>query len=81
VDTLIRFREIAMAEGIRYVYLGNVPGLAGNHTYCHACGKLIIEREGYLLPQYHLSNGGCAFCHTKIPGVWAERRSGAEPLV
>ncbi|MCK7507677.1 MAG: radical SAM protein [Desulfobacterales bacterium] len=35
VSTLARFREIALAEGIRYAYVGNVPNHEGNHTYCH----------------------------------------------
>ncbi len=71
VSTLSRFRQEAMALGLRYVYLGNVPGHEGNHTYCHGCGKLIIERQGYLMPQFHLKQGRCEFCKTVIPGVWA----------
>jgi pyruvate formate lyase activating enzyme len=70
VSTLVRFRELAMAAGIRYVYVGNVPGHAGNHTYCHQCGKLLIERQGYNLPQYHLTGRRCRYCGTLIPGVW-----------
>lgn len=71
VSTLTRFRQIALDHGLRYVYLGNVPGHEGNHTYCHKCGKLIIERLGYHLPQYHLEGNQCAYCHTVIPGVWS----------
>ncbi len=70
VSTLERFREIASKEGIRYVYLGNVPGHEGNHTYCHNCHKILIERKGYLIPQYNLENGRCKFCGTSIPGRW-----------
>ena len=70
VSTLVRFRELAMAAGIRYVYVGNVPGHAGNHTYCHQCGKLLIERQGYNLPQYNLTGRRCRHCNTLIPGVW-----------
>ena len=70
VSVLSRFRELALAEGIHYVYVGNIPGHEGNHTYCHQCKKLIIERIGYLLPQYHLQGGRCAFCNASIPGVW-----------
>ena len=71
VSTLTRFRELALAEGIHYVYVGNVPDHEGNHTYCHQCKQLIIERRGYFLPQYHLSGGKCGFCNTCIPGVWS----------
>jgi pyruvate formate lyase activating enzyme len=76
VSVLSRFRELALAEGIHYVYVGNVPGHVGNHTYCHRCKKLIIERIGYQLPQYHLKGNHCAFCGAIIPGVWPERLSG-----
>ena len=70
VVTLIRFRELAMAQGIRYVYLGNVPGHAGNHTFCHHCKRLLVERQGYHIPSFHITKGCCQFCHTPIPGVW-----------
>lgn len=70
VATLIRFRELAMAEGIRYVYLGNVPGDAGNHTFCHHCRRLLVERQGYHIPTFEIIDGRCRFCHTPIPGVW-----------
>jgi pyruvate formate lyase activating enzyme len=71
VSTLERFRELAMAEGIRYVYVGNVPGHSGNHTYCHNCGKCIVERQGYFITANHLESGRCRFCGTTIPGVWS----------
>ena len=70
VSTLNRFRSIAMREGIRYVYLGNVPGSEANNTYCHNCKKLLIQRLGYLLPTYELEGNRCKFCQTVIPGVW-----------
>jgi pyruvate formate lyase activating enzyme len=70
VATLIRFRELAMAEGIHYVYLGNVPGDAGNHTFCHHCRRLLVERQGYHIPTFEIIDGRCRFCQTPIPGVW-----------
>jgi pyruvate formate lyase activating enzyme len=73
ISTLERCREIARGGGLRYVYLGNVPGHAANHTYCPGCGRLVIERRGYELPQYHLKGDGCAFCGAKIAGVWDGR--------
>jgi pyruvate formate lyase activating enzyme len=72
ISTLIRFRELALAEGIHYVYVGNVPGHEGNHTYCHNCKKLLIERQGYSIPTYNLKENQCKFCNTSIPGVWRE---------
>lgn len=70
VATLSRFRVIAMEEGLRYVYVGNVPGHEGNNTYCHACRKLLMERKGYLFPTFNLDKNRCPFCRTEIPGVW-----------
>jgi len=71
VSTLVRFRELAMLEGIRYVYLGNVPDHEGNNTYCHNCGKPLIERRGFIIPVYNLRGSRCRFCNMVIPGVWA----------
>jgi pyruvate formate lyase activating enzyme len=70
ISTLTRFREIAMAEGIHYVYVGNVPEHEGNHTYCHHCKNILIERQGYIIPTYNLEGNQCKFCKTSIPGVW-----------
>ena len=70
IGTLEEFRKVALQEGIRYVYLGNVPGHEGTHTYCHNCHKILIERKGYFIPQYNLENGRCKFCGTSIPGRW-----------
>ena len=70
LGTLEQFRDIALKEGIHYVYLGNVPGHEGNHTYCHNCHKILIERKGYFIPQYNIENGRCKFCGTNIPGRW-----------
>jgi len=70
ISTLTRFRELAMKEGIRYVYVGNVPEHEGNNTYCHSCGKLLIERKGYFIPTYNLNGKQCRFCKAVIPGVW-----------
>jgi pyruvate formate lyase activating enzyme len=73
VETLERLRETALKEGVHYVYLGNVPGHEGSHTYCHNCGKILIERQGYHIGQYHLEQGHCRFCKTTIPGRWKEQ--------
>ena len=68
--TLDNFRKLAMAEGIRYVYLGNLPDHPGSNTYCHHCGQLLIERRGYRMPVNNLEGSLCKFCRTTIPGVW-----------
>lgn len=70
IRTLETLREVALKEGIHYVYLGNVPGHEGTHTSCHNCRKLLIERKGYLLLQVNVDKGRCRFCKTVIPGRW-----------
>ncbi len=70
VSVLEEFREIALKEGIWYVYIGNVPGHPGTNTYCHNCKKLLIKREGYYIPEINIVNGRCKFCGEKIPGRW-----------
>ena len=70
VETLERAREIALEEGVRFVYVGNVPGHSANHTYCPACGRTIIVRQGFVVTEYHLQGGACAYCGEPISGVW-----------
>lgn len=71
VETLIKAREIAMEEGLDFVYIGN---LRSNHesenTYCPKCKKRIIERRGYLVISIEMKNGRCKFCDEKIAGLW-----------
>lgn len=70
VETLEKARSIALEEGVRFVYIGNVGGHPGNHTYCPACGEVLIERVGFSVKAYHIEDGRCAFCDAPIPGVW-----------
>ena len=70
IATLQELRDIALKEGIRYVYLGNVPGHPGTQTYCHQCHKVIIKRNGYLIENLHMKEGHCTLCGASIPGRW-----------
>ena len=79
--TLTRAREIARSKGIRHVFTGNVHDPDGGSTFCPGCGKRVIERDWYDLGEYHIRDGACAFCGTKIaghfenaPGTWGSRR-------
>ena len=76
VETLEQARDRA-EEGMRFVYVGNVPGHAGNNTYCPACGRPIIERDGFTVTGYHLNGGNCAYCGAAIPGFGGLGREGA----
>jgi len=70
VETLERAREIAIEEGLHYVYIGNVPGHPGENTYCPKCGKLLIKRMGFYVVENHIVDGKCEYCGEPIPGVW-----------
>lgn len=61
---------LARRAGLRYVYIGNVPGHPANHTYCHRCGRLLIERKGYFMERNLVRDGRCPYCRQRIPGVW-----------
>jgi len=70
--TLTRARRIALDNGVRYAYTGNVPDAAGQSTYCHACGTLLIGRDGYDITEWKLTEGGrCPSCGTACAGVFA----------
>ncbi len=71
VSTLEKFRNIALEEGIHYVYLGNVPGHEGCNTYCHNCNTILIERVGYQIRQNNIIDGKCRLCQAEIPGRWS----------
>ena len=69
--TLVRARLIALKNGIRHAYTGNIRDLEGSSTYCHACGGVLIGREGYQLSTWNISAGGaCNECGTPVPGVF-----------
>jgi pyruvate formate lyase activating enzyme len=69
VDTLEKARGIALAEGLRHVYLGNVPG-GGDKVLCAGCGKTLVVRDGYMLLENRLKNGRCPDCGREAKGVW-----------
>ncbi len=68
---LARCRDIGMAEGLHFVYTGNVPGLDGEDTLCPRCGKTVVARRGFELLAMHIKNRACEFCGAEIPGVWS----------
>ncbi|MFC1858951.1 AmmeMemoRadiSam system radical SAM enzyme [Thermodesulfobacteriota bacterium] len=71
IATLEKAYEIAKLKGMHYPFVGNVPGHAGNHTYCPACGKAVIRRTGFFITAKNLKQGRCNFCNEPIAGVWA----------
>ena len=74
---LIRAAEIGYAEGLHYVYAGNLPGQVGpyENTYCPNCHAALIERVGYVVLDYYLTaDGTCPHCQTKIAGIWPKSK-------
>jgi pyruvate formate lyase activating enzyme len=80
--TLARARAIGLANGLHYVYTGNVHDEAGGTTFCHACGEPLIGRDWYELTAWNLDAAGrCGNCGTPCagrfeprPGAWGARR-------
>lgn len=80
--TLTMAREIALANGIRYAYTGNVHDSSGGTTHCHGCGQALIVRDWYQLQGWNLTDGGsCGACGAPCagrfdgpPGQWGRRR-------
>jgi pyruvate formate lyase activating enzyme len=71
VSTLESAYKIAKATGLRYVYIGNVPGHIHNSTFCPSCNRKIIHRTHVEIVEIGLVNGNCKFCNYPIPGIWA----------
>ena len=70
--TLTRAREIALSNGVRYAYTGNVHDGDGGSTYCHQCGQKLIGRDWYVLGDWNLTDDGCCTrCGTRCPGRFA----------
>jgi pyruvate formate lyase activating enzyme len=70
VSTIEKAREIAQEEGLRFVYVGNVPDHPGGHTYCPHCKKMLIRRIGYRVKIQGLNDGKCQNCGQGIAGIW-----------
>lgn len=71
VSTLEKAKHVAGDAGLNYVYIGNVPGHEGENTFCPGCGKMIIQRAGYMVVEMHIRDGRCRYCGKPIPGIWA----------
>jgi pyruvate formate lyase activating enzyme len=70
MPTLERAKAIADAEGLHYVYIGNVPGHPAQNTYCPKCRKMLVERAGFTAGKMLIRKNCCPFCQHPIPGIW-----------
>jgi pyruvate formate lyase activating enzyme len=80
ISTLRRAREIALAEGLRYVYTGNLPDPEGSASRCSACGELLVERSGYRILRDNLFGGACPRCGKALAGIFQGSRAAARPI-
>lgn len=70
VSTLEKARHVALEAGLKFVYIGNVPGHPAESTFCPSCGRVLIKRAGYNILSFDLKNGACKSCGRKIEGLW-----------
>jgi len=68
VKTLEKHYQVAKEEGLKYVYLGNVPGHPWEHTYCSQCNKIVVKRFGFDIHEWNMDKDNkCKFCGNQIP--------------
>ena len=71
-NVLIRAREIARKAGLHYVYVGNIRTVEkSSMTYCPKCGKVVVDRDIYVVRRVDVKDGKCKHCGTRIAGVWS----------
>ncbi len=70
VETLKAAHQIGLEAGLKYVYIGNVPGSGSENTYCPGCGNIIINRFHYHARARLIDGNHCAYCHTPIDGIF-----------
>ncbi|MCS7150871.1 MAG: AmmeMemoRadiSam system radical SAM enzyme [Endomicrobia bacterium] len=70
VKSLEKAYDIAKEVGLKFVYIGNVPGHPYESTYCPNCKKILVKRIGYNVAENNIVKGKCKFCNAKIPGIW-----------
>lgn len=70
LHTLLQAQAIGRAKGLKYCYLGNVPGHELENTYCPNCQALLIRRNIFEVVENRLQAGCCPKCRSPIPGRW-----------
>lgn len=70
ISTLESAYEIARRNGLRYVYIGNVPGHRHNSTFCPSCKKMVIHRSHFDILEMNMLEGKCKFCNLALQGKW-----------
>ena len=73
VETLAKARQIGLEAGLKYVYIGNVPGSGAENTYCPGCGNSVINRFHYNTRVRLIDGNRCAYCHEPIDGIFPKK--------
>lgn len=68
-DSLEHAYALGKAKGLKYVYIGNMPGLNRQNTYCSACDALLVDRSGYTMHTAGIRDGKCVKCGEPVHGV------------
>lgn len=71
IETLKKARKIALQEGLKYVYTGNVQDEEGDSTFCPKCEKTLVKRRLLSIIENNLKKGRCSRCNEKVDGVWS----------
>ncbi len=71
VDILRSAAKIASGEGLKYVYIGNVPGNEMADTRCPSCGSVVVSRQGFTVTSNNITGGKCNKCGRIIEGIWS----------
>jgi pyruvate formate lyase activating enzyme len=69
IETLQLAREIGLAEGLKYIYIGNAPEAVNQDTFCPGCGSLLIQRHGFGILSNRIQSGRCPDCGEHIAGA------------
>ncbi len=72
VDSLLKAAEIGQSQGLKYIYLGNLPGQVGKweNTYCPNCESELVTRRGFHVLTNRMTQSKCPDCEYPIPGRW-----------
>lgn len=70
LERLEKAYNLGKKAGLKYIYLGNIPGNKFENTYCPNCNNLLIERFGFNIIQNNLKGNKCSFCNEKISGFF-----------
>jgi pyruvate formate lyase activating enzyme len=69
IETLEKAYKMAKNAGIKFTYVGNIPGHEYENTYCPICGEILIRRSSFQIIENNLKGGRCPACGEAIPIV------------